>query len=112
MQLFSALRVVALHIHKQPVLQTAIMKFLLNSSIIFCHTLVGSLPLANNVEHSASTMSTQWGGGGWLVLGQDHVCAIIADSLMNTSNEMCGDFFVHTMKHCCICKRYPLHMRV
>ena len=103
MQLFSALRVVALHIHKQPVLQTAIMKFLLNSSIIFCHTLVGSL---NNVEHSASTMNTQWG------VGQDHVCAIIADSLMNTSNEMCGDFFVHTMKHCCICKRYPLHMRV
>ena len=24
--------------------------------------------------------------------GQDHVCAIIADSLMSTSNEMCGGF--------------------
>ena len=23
-------------------------------------------------------------------VGQDHVCAIIADSLMSTSNEMCG----------------------
>ena len=33
---------------------TAIIKFLLNSSIIFCRTLVGSLPLANNVQHSAS----------------------------------------------------------
>ena len=29
------------------------------------------------------------GGGG---VGQDHVCAIIADSLMSTSNEMCGGF--------------------
>ena len=48
-------------------------------------------------------MSTQGG------VGQDHVCAIIADSL---SNEMCGGFLVHTMKHCCIRKRYPLHMRV
>ena len=48
-------------------------------------------------------MSTQGG------VGQDHVCAIIADSLMSTSNEMCGGFLVHTMKHC---KRYPLHMRV
>ena len=28
------------------------------------------------------------------------MCAIIADSLMSTSNEMCGGFFVHTMKHC------------
>ena len=35
-------------------------------------------------------------------VGQDHVCAIIADSLMSTTNEMCGAFFVHTMKHCCI----------
>ena len=25
-------------------------------------------------------------------VGQDHVCAIIADSLMSTSNEMCGGF--------------------
>ena len=33
---------------------TAIIKFLLNSSIIFCRTLVGSLPLANNVQHYAS----------------------------------------------------------
>ena len=51
-------------------------------------------------------MSTQGGG-----VGQDHVCAIIADSLMS---EMCGGFFVHTMKHRCIRKRYPLplHMRV
>ena len=31
-------------------------------------------------------MSTQGG------VGQDHVCAIIADSLMSTSNEMCGGF--------------------
>ena len=30
------------------------LKFLLNSSIIFGRTLVGSLPLANNVQHSAS----------------------------------------------------------
>ena len=51
-------------------------------------------------------MSTQGG------VGQDHMCAIIADSLMSTSNEMCGAFFVHKMKHCCIRKRYPLHMRV
>ena len=29
-------------------------------------------------------MSTQGGGGGG-ELGQDHVCAIIADSLMSTS---------------------------
>ena len=35
-------------------------------------------------------------------VGQDHVCAIIADSLMSTSNEMCGGFLVHTMKHSCI----------
>ena len=42
-------------------------------------------------------------------VGQDHVCAIIADFLMSTSNEMCGGFLVHTMKHR---KRYPLHMRV
>ena len=34
--------------------RTAIINFLLNSSIIFCRTLVGSLPLANNVQHSAS----------------------------------------------------------
>ena len=55
------------------------------------------------------------------------MCTIIADSLMSTSNEMCGGFFVHTMKYCyatamlcnctamqlhCIRKRYPLHMRV
>ena len=33
-------------------------------------------------------------------VGQDHMCAIIADSLMSTSNEMCGGFFAHTMKHC------------
>ena len=34
-------------------------------------------------------------------VGQDHVCAIIADSLMSTSNEMCGGFlYIHTMKHC------------
>ena len=33
---------------------TAIIKFLLNSSIIFCRTLVGALPLANCVQHSAS----------------------------------------------------------
>ena len=33
---------------------TAIIKFLLNSSIIFCRKLVGSLPLANNVQRSAS----------------------------------------------------------
>ena len=32
-------------------------KFFLNSSIIFCRTLVGSLPLANNVQHSASTQN-------------------------------------------------------
>ena len=39
--------------------------------------------------------------------------SIIADSLMSTSDEMCAAFFVHTMKHCCIRKRYPLHnMRV
>ena len=38
-------------------------------------------------------MSTQGG------VGQDHVCAIIADFLMSTSNEMCGGFLVHTMKH-------------
>ena len=25
------------------------------------------------------------------------MCAIIADSLMSTSNEMCGGFLVHTM---------------
>ena len=36
-------------------------------------------------------MSTQGG------VGQDHVCAIIADFLMSTSNEMCGGFLVHTM---------------
>ena len=30
-------------------------------------------------------------------VGPDHVCAIIADSLMSTSNEMCGGFLVHTM---------------
>ena len=36
-------------------------------------------------------MSTQGG------VGPDHVCAIIADSLMSTSNEMCGGFLVHTM---------------
>ena len=30
-------------------------------------------------------------------VGQDHVCAIIADSLMSTSNEMCGAFFVHAL---------------
>ena len=35
-------------------------------------------------------MSTQGG------VGQDHVCAIIADFLMSTSNEMCGGFLVHT----------------
>ena len=29
-------------------------------------------------------------------VGQDHVCAIIADSLMSTSNEMCGGFLVYT----------------
>ena len=34
-------------------------------------------------------MSTQGG------VGQDHMCAIIAVSLMSTSNEMCGAFFVH-----------------
>ena len=45
------------YIHKQPVLQTAIIKFLLNSSIIF---LAGSLPLANNVEHSASTCANSF----------------------------------------------------
>ena len=28
-------------------------------------------------------------------VGQDHMCAIIAVSLMSTSNEMCGAFFVH-----------------
>ena len=39
------------------------------------------------------------------------MCAIIADSLMSISNEMCGGFLVHTMKHCCIRKCYPLHMR-
>ena len=53
-------------------------------------------------------MSTQGGGGGGV--GQDHVCAIIADFLMSTSNEMCGGFLVYT--HRCIHKRYPLHMRV
>ena len=53
-------------------------------------------------------MSTQESGG----VGQDHVCAIIGDFLMSTSNEMCGGFLVHTMKHRCIRKRYPLHMRV
>ena len=31
-------------------------------------------------------MSTQGG------VGQDHVCAIIADFLMSISNEMCGGF--------------------
>ena len=36
---------------------TAIINFLLNSSIIFCRTLVGSLLLANNVQHSASYIS-------------------------------------------------------
>ena len=52
LQLFSALHVVGLRI--QPVI-----KFLLNSSII---TLVGSLPLANNVQHSASiaTVINPW----------------------------------------------------
>ena len=39
------------------------------------------------------------GGGGGGVLGQDHMSAIIADSLMSTSNEMCGGFLVHTTKH-------------
>ena len=57
-------------------------------------------------EHSGG------GGGGGGGVGQDHVCAIIADFLMSTSNEMCGGFLVHTMKHRCIRKRYPLHMRV
>ena len=58
-------------------------------------------------------MSTQGGGGGGGGgVGQDHVCAIIADFLMSTSNEMCGGFLVHTMRHRCIRKRYPLHMRV
>ena len=28
------------------------------------------------------------------------MCAIIADSLMSTSNEMCGGFLVRTVKHC------------
>ena len=41
-------------------------------------------------------MSTQGG------VGQDHVCAIIANFLMSPSNEMCGGFLVHTMKHRCI----------
>ena len=38
---------------------TAIINFLLNSSIIFCRTLVGSLPLANNVQHSASIHTSE-----------------------------------------------------
>ena len=42
-------------------------------------------------------MSTQGGGGGGGGVGQDHVCAIIVDSLMSTSNEMCGAFFVYTL---------------
>ena len=56
-------------------------------------------------------MSTQGGGGGGGGgVGQDHICAIIADSLMSTSIAMkCVVLFLHTMKHC---KRYPLHMRV
>ena len=37
-------------------------------------------------------MSTQGRGGVGGGKGQDHVCAIIADSLMSTSNEMCGGF--------------------
>ena len=39
------------------------------------------------------------------------MCAIIADSLMSTSNVL-PFLYIHTMKHCCIRKRYPLHMRV
>ena len=34
-------------------------------------------------------------------VGQDHMCAIIADSLM--SNEMCGGFFVHTHHEALLC---------
>ena len=43
----------------------------------------------------------------------DHVCAIIAHSLMSTSNEMCGGFFASStaMRLHCICSD-PLHMRV
>ena len=48
-------------------------------------------------------MSTRGGGGGGGGVGQDHVCAIIVDSLMSTSNEMCVAFSY---------TRYPLHMRV
>ena len=57
-----ALRVVGLHIVyinnlycNHHVLASAFW----NSSIIFCRTLVGSLPLANNGQHSASTYIPQ-----------------------------------------------------
>ena len=38
--------------HKQPVYTSFLAS--VNSSIIFCRILLGSLPLANNVQHSAS----------------------------------------------------------
>ena len=40
--------------HAVTVYRSNCISLLLNSSIIFCRTLVGSLPLANNVQHSAS----------------------------------------------------------
>ena len=44
--------VVGLHIHKQPVLQSS--RFVSTPPSFFCLTLLGSLPLANNIPHSAS----------------------------------------------------------
>ena len=68
--------------------------------------------LSQRLLWSRACLYEHSGGGGGGGVGQEHVCVIIADFLMSTSNEMCGGLLVHTMKHRCIRKRYPLHMRV
>ena len=47
-------------------------------------------------QRSRGCLYEHSGGGGGGGVGQDHVCAIIADFLRSTSNEMCGGFLVYT----------------
>ena len=43
-------------------------------------------------------------------VGPDHVCTIIADFLMSTSNEMCGGFLVHTMSTAVYASVMSMHL--